>query len=61
MTRLEIGMLGIREMRWQSPGRFVVMEHTVHFWGSDDVHHRNEMVVILNKETASAVMNILSI
>ncbi|KAI5732155.1 hypothetical protein M8J77_022354 [Diaphorina citri] len=59
MQRLNLSILGISEMRWSGTGQRVINNHTVYYSGNDDTNHRNGVAVILEKNVARSVKNVI--
>ena len=48
MTRVNIDILGIRELRWTGMGEFNSDDHYIYYCGQESLR-RNEVALIVNK------------
>ena len=55
MTRVNIGILGIRELRWTGMGEFNSDDHYIYYCGQESLR-RNAVAIIVNKRVVNAVL-----
>ena len=55
MTRVNIGILGIRELRWTGMGEFNSDDHYIYYCGQESLR-RNEVAIIVNKRIQYTVL-----
>ena len=48
MTRVNINVLGISELRWTGMGEFNLDDHYIYYWGQESLR-RNGEAIIVNK------------
>lgn len=61
MSRMQIDILGISEMRWPGVGKQRTNGATVYYSGNNEPHHRNGVAVIVKTELDSYVKNVIPI
>ena len=55
MTRVNIDIVGIRELRWTGMGEFNSDDHYIYYCGQESLR-RNGIAVIVNKRVRNAVL-----
>lgn len=55
MSRLNIGILGISELKWTGMGHFTSDKHQIFYCGQVS-HRRNGVAIIINKKLSSSVL-----
>ena len=55
MTRLNIGILGISELKWMGMGEFNSDDHYIYYCGQESLR-RNGVALIINKRVQNAVL-----
>ena len=55
MLRLNINILGIREIKWTGMGKFNSDAHSIHYCGQESLK-RNGVALIVNKRVQNAVI-----
>ena len=55
MTRVNIDILGIRELRWTGMGEFNSDDHYIYYCGQESLR-RNGIAIIVNKRVQNAVL-----
>ena len=55
MTRVNINILGISELRWTGMGEFNSDHHYIHYYGQKSLR-RNGVAIIVNKRVLTAVL-----
>ena len=55
MTRVNIGILGIRERRWTGMGEFNSDDHYIYYCGQESLK-RNAVAIMVNKGVQNAVL-----
>ena len=55
MARVNIGILGISELRWAEMGEFNSDDHYIYYCGQESLR-RNGVVLIVNKRVLNAVL-----
>ena len=55
MTRVNIDILGIRELRWTGMGEFNSDDHYIYYCGQESLR-RNGVAIIVNKRVQNAVL-----
>ena len=55
MTRANIGILGISELKWTGMGEFNSDDHYTYYCGQESLR-RNEVAIIVNKRIGNAVL-----
>ena len=55
MTRVNIGILGIRELRWTGMGEFNSDDHYIYYCGQESLR-RNGVAIMVNKRVRNAVL-----
>ena len=55
MTRVNINILGISELRWTGMGEFNSDDHYIYYCGQES-HRRNGVAIIVNKRVQNAVL-----
>ena len=55
MTRMNINILGISELKWKGMGDFNSDDHYTYYYGQESLR-RNEVALIVNKKVWNAVL-----
>ena len=55
MPRVNIDILGIRELRWTGMGEFNADDHFIYYCGQESLR-RNEVAILVNKRIQNAVL-----
>ena len=55
MARVNIGMLGIRELKWTGIGEFNKDDHFIYYCGQESIR-RNGVAITVNKRVQNAVL-----
>ena len=55
MARMNIGILGIGELRWTGMGEFHSDDHYIYYCGQESLR-RNRVVIMVNKRVRNAVL-----
>ena len=55
MTRANIGILGISELKWTGMGEFNSDDHYIYYYGHESLR-RNGLAIIVNKRVQNAVL-----
>ena len=55
MTRVNINILGISELRWTGMGEFNSDDHYIYYYGQESLR-RNGIAIIVNKRVQNAVL-----
>ena len=55
MARVNVDILGIRELRWTGIGEFNSDEHYIYYWGQEFLR-RNGAAIMVNKRVQNAVL-----
>ena len=55
MSRVNIGILGLRELRWRRMGEFNSDDHYIYYHGQESLR-RNGVALIVNKRVQNAVL-----
>jgi len=55
MTRVNVNILGIGELRWTGMGEFNSDDHYIYYCGQESLR-RNEIAIIVNKRVGNAVL-----
>ena len=55
MARLNIDILGIRELKWTGMGEFNSDDHYIYYCGQESLR-RNGIAIIINKRVQNAVL-----
>ena len=55
MARVNVNILGIRELKWTGMGQFNSDDHYIYYCGQESLR-RNEVATIVNKRVRSAVL-----
>ena len=55
MTRVNIDILGISELKWTGMGEYNSDDHYIHYCGQDSLR-RNGVAIIVNKRVRNAVL-----
>jgi len=55
MSRLNIDILGVSELKWTGMGHFTSDDHQIYYCGQED-HRRNGVAFIINNKVAKAVL-----
>ena len=55
MTRLNIDILGIRELKWTGMGEFNSDDHYIYYCGQESLR-RNEVAIMVNKRVRNTVL-----
>ena len=59
MARVNIDVLGIRELRWTGMGEFNSDDHYIYYYGQESLR-RNAVAIIVNKRVRNAVLDAVS-
>ena len=59
MTRLNIDILGISELKWTGMGEFNSDEHLIYYCGQESLR-RNGVAIIVNKESEMQYLGAIS-
>ena len=54
MARVNINILGIRELKWIGVGEFNIDDHYIYYCGQESLR-RNGVAITVNKESPNAV------
>jgi len=57
MARVNIGVLGISELKWTGMGEFNSDDHFIYFCGQESLR-RNGVAIIVNKRVQNAVLRV---
>ena len=55
MTRVNIDILGIRELKWTGMGKFNSGDHYIYYYGQESLR-RNGVAMMVNKRVRNAVL-----
>ena len=55
MARVNIGILGMSELKWTAMGKFNSDDHYIYYWGQESLR-RNGVAMIVNKRVWNAVL-----
>ena len=55
MARVNVNILGIRELKWTGMGQFNSDDHYIYYCGQESLR-KNEVATIVNKRVRSAVL-----
>ena len=55
MARVNVNILGIRELKWTGMGEFNSDDHYIYYCGQESLR-RNGIVIIVNKRVRNAVL-----
>ena len=55
MVRVNIGILGISELKWTGMGEFNSDDHYIYYYGQESLR-RNEVAIMVNKRIKNAVL-----
>ena len=55
MARVNVDILGIRELRWTGIGEFNSDEHYIYYWGQESLR-RNGVAITVNRRVRNAVL-----
>ena len=55
MARVNIDILGIRELKWTGMGKFNSGDHYIYYYGQESLR-RNGVAIIVNKRVQNAVL-----
>ena len=55
MARVNVNILGIRELRWTGMGEFNSDDHCIYYCGQESLR-RNGVTIIVNKRVQNAVL-----
>ena len=55
MARVNVGILGISELRWTGMGEFSSDDHCIYYYGQES-HRRNGVAIMVNKRVQNAVL-----
>ena len=55
MARVNVNILGIRELRWTGMGEFNSDDHCIYYCGQESLR-RNGVAIIVNKRVQNAVL-----
>ena len=55
MTRVNIEILGISELRWTGMGEFISDDHYIYYCGQESLR-RNGVAIIVNKRVQNSVL-----
>ena len=59
MARVNINILGIRELKWTGMGEFNSDDHYINYCGQESLR-RNGVAIIVNKRVLNAVLDAIS-
>ena len=59
MTRVNIDILGISELRWTGMGKFNSDDHYIYYCGQESLR-RNGVAIIVNKESEMQYLDAIS-
>ena len=59
MARVNIHILGIRELKWTQMGEFNSEDHYIYYCGQESLR-RNGVAIIVNKRVQNAVLGAIS-
>ena len=59
MTRVNIDILGISELRWTGMGEFNSDDHYIYYYGQESLR-RNGVAIIVNKESKMQYLDAIS-
>ena len=55
MARVNVNILGIRELKWTGMGEFNSDDHYIYYWGQESLR-RNGVAIMVNKRVWNAVL-----
>ena len=55
MSRVNINILGISELKWTGMGEFNSYNHYIYYWGQESLR-RNGVAIMVNKKVRNAVL-----
>ena len=55
MARVNVDILGIRELKWTGMGEFNSDDHYIYYCGQESLR-RNEVAIVVNKRVRNAVL-----
>ena len=55
MTRVNVNILGISELKWTGMGEFNLDDHYIYYWGQESLR-RNAAAIMVNKRVWNAVL-----
>ena len=55
MARVNVDILGIRELKWIGMGEFNSDDHYIYYWGQESLR-RNRVAIVVNKRVQNAVL-----
>ena len=55
MARVNVDILGIRELKWTGMGEFTSDDHYIYYFGQESLR-RNGMAIMVNKRVRNAVL-----
>ena len=55
MTRVNVNILGISELKWTGMGEFNSDDHYIYYWGQESLR-RNGVAIMVNKRVRNAVL-----
>ena len=55
MSRVNINILGISELKWTGMGEFNSYNHYIYYWGQESLR-RNGVAIMVNKKVQNAVL-----
>ena len=56
MTRVNIDILGISELKWTGMGEFNSDDHHIYYCGQESLRRNNGVAIIVNKRVQNAVL-----
>ena len=59
MARMNVNILGIREVKWTGMGEINSDDHYIYYCGQESLK-RNEVAIMLNKRVQNAVLDEIS-
>ena len=59
LARVNINILGIRELKWTGMGGFNSDDHYIYYCGQESLK-RNEVAIMVNKRVQNAVLDAIS-
>ena len=60
MTKVNIHILGISELRWTGMGEFNSDDHYIYYYCGQDPLRRNGVAIIVNTTVQNAVLDVIS-
>ena len=56
MARVNIDILGIRELKWTGMGGFNSDDHYIYYCGQESLRRKNGVAIMVNKRVQNAVL-----